>query len=187
MKYFLDTEFIERPGSIQLISIGIVSDTGRTFYAESTTFDERDANEWVSRNILSKLRWWGTESSEKKYCNVSVSSPGTDQEAYEVFGSIRLIRAALLRFFKGETDIEFYAYYADYDWVVFCWIFGRMIDLPDGFPMYCKDLKQMMDDGNLTSEWKKEVCPDPINEHNALIDALWNAELYDKICISLLK
>ena len=41
---------------------------------------------------------------------------------------------------------EFYAYYADYDWVAFCWIFGKMIDLPKGFPMYCRDLKQMLDE-----------------------------------------
>jgi hypothetical protein len=25
-------------------------------------------------------------------------------------------------------------------------LFGRMIDLPKGFPMYCKDLKQMLDE-----------------------------------------
>ena len=24
----------------------------------------------------------------------------------------------------------FFGWYASYDWVVFCWIFGRMIDLP---------------------------------------------------------
>jgi len=41
---------------------------------------------------------------------------------------------------------EFYAYYADYDWVVFCWLFGKMMDLPKGFPMYCRDLKQMLDE-----------------------------------------
>lgn len=41
---------------------------------------------------------------------------------------------------------EFYAYYADYDWVVFCSLFGTMMDLPKGFPMYCKDLKQLFDD-----------------------------------------
>ena len=40
---------------------------------------------------------------------------------------------------------EFYGYYADYDWVVFCWLFGGMIDLPSGFPMYCRDLKQELD------------------------------------------
>lgn len=41
---------------------------------------------------------------------------------------------------------EFYAYYADYDWVLFCSLFGRMIDLPKGFPMYCIDLKQTLDE-----------------------------------------
>lgn len=45
-----------------------------------------------------------------------------------------------------DEEVEFYAYYADYDWVVFCWLFGRMIDLPKGFPMYCRDLKQMLDE-----------------------------------------
>jgi hypothetical protein len=39
---------------------------------------------------------------------------------------------------------EFYAYYADYDWVVFCQLFGKMNDLPKGFPQYCKDLKQSL-------------------------------------------
>lgn len=39
----------------------------------------------------------------------------------------------------------FYAYYADYDWVVFCQLFGKMNDLPDGFSQYCNDLKQIMD------------------------------------------
>lgn len=47
----------------------------------------------------------------------------------------------------SESDKPvFYGYYADYDWVVFCWLFGKMIDLPKGFPMYCRDLKQMLED-----------------------------------------
>jgi hypothetical protein len=29
MKYFLDTEFIEQPNTIELISIGIVAEDGR--------------------------------------------------------------------------------------------------------------------------------------------------------------
>lgn len=75
-------------------------------------------------------------------------------------------------------NIEFYGYYSDYDWVVFCWIFGRMMDLPKGFPMYCKDLKQIMDDFGLDKDWKHINCPDPDGEHNALADAKWNYELY---------
>jgi hypothetical protein len=48
---------------------------------------------------------------------------------------------------------EFYGYYSDYDWVVFCWLFGRMNDLPKGFPMYCRDLKQMLDEVAESKTW----------------------------------
>ncbi len=41
---------------------------------------------------------------------------------------------------------DLYAYYADYDFVNFCWIFGKMMNLPKGFPHYCKDLKQTEDE-----------------------------------------
>lgn len=75
-------------------------------------------------------------------------------------------------------DTEFYGYYADYDWVVFCQLFGRMVDLPEGFPYYCRDLKQTMDELGLDGDWKKTNCPDPVNEHHALVDARWNMNLH---------
>ena len=102
---------------------------------------------------------------------------------------------------------EFYAYYADYDWVAFCWLFGKMMDLPKGFPMYCLDLKQMLDEKakNLigteyitfnTFKFEEKTTksnnienyiqcienskdyPKQTNEHNALADAQWNKKLY---------
>ena len=91
-------------------------------------------------------------------------------------------------------DIKFYGYYSDYDWVVFCWLFGKMIDLPKGFPMYCVDLKQTLDEKakaiyntptsycSYNSPQDKLVkhvrYPKQTNEHNALSDARWNFELY---------
>ena len=36
MKYWIDTEFIERPCTIDLISIGLVAEDGREFYARAT-------------------------------------------------------------------------------------------------------------------------------------------------------
>lgn len=56
--------------------------------------------------------------------------------------------------------------------VVFCWIFGTMINLPKNFPMYCKDIKQLADEmGNPKIETPEE-------EHNALADAEWNEKYY---------
>ena len=92
---------------------------------------------------------------------------------------------------------SFYAYYADYDWVVFCWLFGRTIDLPKGFPMYCRDLKQMLDECYMNQackypsttrleSWLKDCkllpdYPKQTNEHNAIADAKWNKKLHDFI------
>ena len=79
---------------------------------------------------------------------------------------------------EKTEKVELYGYYSAYDHVVLCSIFGRMIDLPNGIPMYTKDLKQMMDEKGLDKEWKRRHCPDPEGEHNALIDARWNYSLY---------
>jgi len=47
MKYWLDTEFIARPFTIDLISIGVVAENGREFYAESNETDWSKASPWT--------------------------------------------------------------------------------------------------------------------------------------------
>jgi hypothetical protein len=169
MKYYIDTEFIEYPHTIDLISIGIKCEDGRTFYAESTCFDERKASDWVKENVIAKLRWYKKVDSGKGWNDAYLGI-----KIYEVFGTLDLIRDSILEFISDDKDDkpEFWGYYADYDWVVFCWIFGSMIDLPEGWPMYCKDLKQLLD------ESVKGSIPDPEGEHNALVDAIWNEDLH---------
>ena len=76
---------------------------------------------------------------------------------------------------------EFYGYFSDYDWVVFCWLFGKMNQLPKGFPYYCRDLKQIMDEKGLDDNWKEINCPTPTDEHNSLADAKWNLKLHNTI------
>jgi len=58
---------------------------------------------------------------------------------------------------------------SDYDWVLFCSLFGRMIDLPKGFPMYCIDLKQTLDEKafNFTSHQLSKMQYTTV-EHNVL-------------------
>jgi len=168
MKYYIDTEFIEAPNTIDLISIGIKCEDGRTFYAESTCFDERKASDWVMENVIAKLRWYKKVDCGKGWCNAHLGI-----KIYEVFGTLDLIRDSLLTFI-GDDEPEFWGYYADYDWVVFCWLFGSMIDLPKGWPMYCRDLKQLADE----PIFPKAKYPEPKGEHNALVDAIWNEKFH---------
>lgn len=94
---------------------------------------------------------------------------------------------------RKETKIELYGYYSAYDHVCLSWIFGKMLNLPDQFPMYTKDLKQISDDYfkdipiHIVDEIKAghvivdndKVYPQNKGAHDALQDALWNKKLYE--------
>jgi len=170
MKYYIDTEFIEAPNFIELISIGIKCEDGRTFYAESISFNERKACNWVKENVISKLKWYGNPKSTMRR---GITRYHKQEKSTEVFGDNRLIADAIREFINnGNGPPEFWGYYADYDWVVFCWLFGSMMTLPETWPKYCKDLKQLLDDLEVP------LLPAPEGEHNALVDAIWNEELH---------
>lgn len=256
MKYFIDTEFHEhfcrgwfrRPTpTIDLISIGIVDEDGRSFYAISKEFDVKAAweDKWLRENVLKPI-----------YCDLRANISSYEKthhwcpdfifedvrDLVKRFGSTRLeIATGIVSFINPHVNFEkgnyydvllndpeyrakhnthsfppdsngplymwrnrpeFYAYYASYDWVVFCWLFGRMVLLPKGFPMYCRDLKQMLDDwvtgldddwvggaGHLTFDAKLEAVkelsdwPTQENEHNALDDARWNKALCEFLAV----
>ena len=55
MKFFYDTEFIEDGKTIDLISIAIVAEDGREYYAISKEFKARRASFWVKENVLKYL------------------------------------------------------------------------------------------------------------------------------------
>jgi len=149
MKIFFDTEFHEDGKTIDLISIGMVAEDGRQYYTVSSEFDYGYAmqNEWLLENVLKHL---------------------PERTAWKTRAQIR---ADVLKFVGNSP--EFWAYYADYDWVVLCQLYGTMMQLPSGWPMYCKDLKQLCaDKGN--PELPKQAGA----EHNALYDALHNMIIY---------
>ena len=55
MRFFYDCEFIEDGVTIELISIGVVDEQGREYYAVSTEFDPERAGAWVRSHVLPKL------------------------------------------------------------------------------------------------------------------------------------
>lgn len=233
MKYFIDTEFIEdfrepiftkRHHFIDLISIGIVAEDGRTYYAVSKEFNPDEASEWVKENVLYPImqehgftkplsNLHGCLSYRKNAIKHIQKNQGKDlhtiaNEIYQFicpydraseYAGVGGIDEGAEAFLKTNPP-SFYGYYADYDWIVFCKLFGTMMDLPKGFPMYCRDLKQMLDekveclfssrkfgDGRDDFEWqlnytkKSDKYPKQSNEHNALSDAKWNKQLYEFI------
>ncbi len=164
MIYWIDTEFIERGPKhpIELISVGIIAEDGREYYAISTEFKPRHASQLVKDNILAHLP---NRSATPYY-----SSPREWEEA-RAWKRRTTIAEEIISFCNPEQygKPEFWGYYADYDWVVLCQLFGTMMDLPKGWPMYCMDIKQLC---KMQGDPK---LPEQTNiEHHALADARWN-------------
>ncbi len=182
-KYFIDTEFhehkkpvkflgitIAKVWTIDLISIGITCEDGRSYYAINRDLNLKHArkHKWLKANVLSQL-------PIKQPLYPTHGSPRIYQETMRWLPLVQ-IRQEVIDFCGGKPEFdesgtfyaypngkpEFYAYFADYDWVVFAWLFGTMMDLPNGFPNYCKDLKQMLDEklDNIPVMWS-ETCPGP--------------------------
>ncbi len=149
MKVWFDTEFIEDGKTIDLISFGAVREDGQTLYREASWCDLSRASPWVQENVLPHLRGGA--------CVVTREQLAADLLAFASEGP------------------EFWAYYADYDWVALCQLYGTMMDLPKGWPMFCRDVKQLcvsLGDPKLPEQQDG-------SEHNALADAIWARQAYD--------
>lgn len=176
LNIFFDTEFIEKPNTIQLISIGIVDKNGREFYSVSSDYNYDDANPRVQEHVIKPMyEKYLEEHSAVNFNAINKYMNPVPEEMHNFHRKIgksnKDIAKDVLNF-VGDDYPEFWAYFGAYDWVVFCWLFGPMVDLPDHFQMYCHDIKQLMD------MYKLDKLPYPENEHNALADAKWTKDQF---------
>lgn len=141
MRIWFDTEFIEDGKTIDLISIGMAREDGEKLYLESIECDLSKSSPWVVENVLPQLE-------------------GSFQKTRECIAK-QIVK------FAGYNPI-FWAYFADYDWVALCQLYGTMMDLPDSWPMFCMDVKQVAVEKGIN-----KVPPHNGNVHNALADACW--------------
>ena len=155
MRFFYDCEFIEDGITIELISIAVVDENGREFYAVSSEFDPGNAGPWVRANVLPKL------------------PPPADRS----WRSRAQIREELLEFLTSEDgDIEMWAWYAAYDHVALAQLWGPMPALPRALPRFTRDLRQRWEDVG-----KPRLPGAPTDAHDALADARHNLERWKVI------
>lgn len=178
MKYFLDTEFIEDGKTIDLISIGMVCEDGRELYLQNLECEFEKASDWVVENVFPGLTDFKLDIVEFQTLafRKRIFKPivPTQLDYHSVWQFRNSIAERIKNWIAHDTDPEFWGYYADYDWVVFCQLFGKMINLPRSFPKYCKDIKQLcVDLGN------PKLPEQTSGEHNALEDARWNKAAYN--------
>jgi 3' exoribonuclease, RNase T-like len=148
VRFFYDCEFIEDGTTIELVSIGVVDESGREFYAVSSEFDPERAGSWGRRHVLDKL------------------PPPADV----AWRSRERIRADLLAFLTEPAEpIELWAWMSAYDHVVLCQLWGDMRALPRAIPRFTHELRQAWEDAG-----SPELPGAPADQHDALADARHN-------------
>jgi hypothetical protein len=120
VRFFLDTEFNAVGSSLTLISIGIVDECGREYYAVSSDFDPggADVDPWVRHNVLPHI-------------DFAAAIPES-QIAAEIVA------------FVGPLRPEWWAWYGAPDYLLLRQLYGSA--LPEGWPQFCRELRQLADD-----------------------------------------
>lgn len=145
-RIFYDTEFLETGERIHLISIGMVRDDGAEYYAVSDEATKRPLNGMIRRNpwLMANV----VPSLPKAFGDARLYQPTRWLFNYSdpAVKPRQVIAREVRDFILGEgpdaADVELWADFAAYDHVVLCQLWGRMIDLPAGIPMWTHDLRQ---------------------------------------------
>jgi hypothetical protein len=156
VRYFYDTEFIEDGKTIDLVSIGVVAEDGREYYAVSTEFDASKAGPWVRANVLNQLP--------------SPSSP--------LWKNRETIRKELLAFLTetGTGRPELWAWVGAYDHIALAQLWGDMTKLPQVIPRFTRELKQYWEMAG-----KPKLPRQTAGKHDALADAKHNLVKFNRI------
>lgn len=188
---FFDTEFTGLRKDTTLISLGIVADNGKKFYAEFTDYDECQCDEWIKENVIKHLYLNDIKDNNER---IVASNNHTGRKSWLqekgnttfVFGESWFI-AQYLRMWLFQFDsIQFVSDVCHYDFVLLIDLLtgGKTaLDLPDNISAVCHDInsdiarhygisdKEAFDKSR--EEIVSELCGHEVEgvKHNALYDA----------------
>lgn len=186
MKLFFDMEFTGLHKETTPISLGIVSEDGKTFYAEFTDYNEMQCNDWIKENVISEL----LHCTEKWYERIA------DRQTH---GNNQIVSYALKDWMQQFDKIQFISDVCHYDFVLLIDLLtngGTALDLPENISAVCRDINQdiaayfEVSDREAFDMSREQIMNDLCdsedivtgNKHNSLYDAEVIRVIYREIC-----
>lgn len=194
-KLFIDLEFTGLHQATTPISLGIISECGKTFYAEFTDYDRTQLNDWLDENIIPNT-WVAINNPITSMGEVIGDSRWADKH---VFGSSDYIKPFLEEWLSQFEKIVIWSDCLAYDWVLFNQIWGHAFSIPENIYYIAMDIctvfemqgidpdvsrEEYCEIENFTEEKTKGLYNDFKSvKHNALWDAFIIRECYKKLTI----
>ncbi len=186
---FFDAEFTGLRKDTTLISLGIVSDNGKKFYAEFTDYEENQCDEWIHKNVIDNLYLDGMGDGVADLVDLDEEPSGI-----MVRGNKNYVAKELKEWLSQFDFIQFVSDVCHYDFVLLIDLLtgGKTaLDLPDNISAVCHDINSDIARHYGISDKKafyksreeivSELCGHEVEgvKHNALYDAevikaIWN-------------
>jgi hypothetical protein len=189
-KIFFDTEFTGLHQNTTLVSIGLISECGKTFYAELNDFDKTQIDEWLQENVINNLRFKEPKQGEDEYYVATRSIENkVPNDLYKSFSlelreSKSVVAFQLMQWLEQFEQVEIWSDCLSYDWVLFNQLFGHAFNIPKNvyyIPFdICTLFKVKGIDPDISREEFSNMKENP-QKHNAL----WDAKVI-KRCFELL-
>lgn len=211
MNIYFDTEFTGLHKNTSLISIGMVSDDGKSFYAECNDFDRRQVNDWIKENVIENL-YFQNQNQFGPYGSRYRQYIEIDTIATNVYlcPSEKLKGYLTDWFSQWSEPVHLVSDVCHYDMVLLIDIFGSAFDLPKNVNAACHDINQdiakvlrlseteafnhnrerllevfakKLEDEGMNYKVLSDIVPKPLwnLKHNSLYDAYVIKLLYDYI------
>ena len=192
-KLFIDLEFTGLHQATTPISLGIISECGKTFYAEFTDYDRSQLNDWLEENIIPNT-WVAVHEPITSMGEVVGDSRWAD---VHVFGSSDYIKPFLEKWLSQFEKIVIWSDCLAYDWVLFNQIWGHAFSIPENIYYIAMDICTVFEMNNIDPDISREEYCEIENfteektkvlyndfksvKHNALWDAFIIRECYKKV------
>lgn len=175
MKIFFDTEFTGLHKGTSLISIGLISEDGKTFYAELQDYDKTQVDEWIKENVINNTSYL------KETDNLEMASQSYITFYAPVINK-QFLEADLREWFSQFDKVEIWSDCLAYDWVLFNDIFGHAFNIPQNVYYIPFDICTLFKIKGIDPDVNREEFAE-INgkKHNALHDAEVIKACYEKL------
>lgn len=205
LKVYFDMEFTGLHQNTTPISLGLVSESGASFYAEFTDYDRKQLNDWLNINIINRLLFNKKMSPFSNQVDERINNPeAKDVYSIQLKADTPFIRNKLLLWLSNESEqaggkqIQFISDCYAYDWVLLNNLIslnGNAIEIPSYIHYIPIDLSTILwtigEDPDVSrEEFAGEfTIPNPIiddrviipSKHNSLWDAWVIKACFDKI------
>lgn len=198
-KLFFDTEFTGLHQKTTLISIGIISECGKTFYAEFVDYDKEQLDDWLKENVIANLKYQVPKKDEDFYYVARRNDMNTlgnnlyEDYSVELQGDVETVKKHLEQWLNQFEHVEIWSDCLAYDWVLFCQIFGHAFNIPNNVYYIPFDICTLFKVKGIDVDINREEFAGIVNskgqnetseylmKHNALWDAKVIKQCYDKL------